>query len=106
MTTYARTHKPRTDTTKAERSARRRALLDVAAYRMAFDSWAQFETKVREAMERAATNAGAQSALEQVLSDSLASARTFPLLMFGTPADHPADVLAALAAHPKKQRAG
>lgn len=102
MATYARTHKPKTDETKAERSARKRALLKVAAKRMGYESWSTFEAQIRRSLEQAETNGGVSANLHEVLSE----AEYKVAIIDGFARSAPTDVLAALAAHPKKQRAG
>lgn len=90
---------PRKDYTRAARSARRQALLDVAARRFGLESWSSFESAIRQAVEKSEDN----SDLQENLAFELLGARE--ALMETDRSPEPAqDLLEALAAHPRKPR--
>lgn len=89
------------DTTQGERSARREALLNVAARRMGKESWSAVETAIREAVERNSTNLQVQIALIDTLESLLAEARGN---VSGRAYDPPADIIEALEAHPRRRK--
>lgn len=89
------TPKPRTpDRTLAQRQNRRQALLDAAAARMGRETWQRLATAFRSAVESAATDAQAANNLRALCADLLGQIKD------GQPDMPPADVLAAIAAHP------
>lgn len=94
------------DTTRGERSARREALLNVAAHRMGKESWSAVETVIREAVEHGSgtgieTDIDIQLALITALDFLLAETR---IKLIGRSIDPPADVIEALKAHPRRRK--
>lgn len=90
------------DTTQGERSARREALLNVAAKRMGKETWSAVETAIREAVETAPTHSQTQSNLIYALESLLDGARFRLCTAIDDPP--PADVLEALKAHPRRRK--
>jgi hypothetical protein len=89
------------DTTQGERSARREALLNVAAQRMGKDSWSAVETAFREAVEKGGgTGIDVQVSIMALLNSLHDNAFCQAL----DPTQGTQDVAEALAAHPKKAR--
>lgn len=88
------------DNSTALRAARRQALLDVAARRMGYKSWSALESQVRKVLEQATTNAEANNALYEIIADMRVALWSHKI----DPDAPPADVLAALRAHPRKTR--
>lgn len=105
MTDYIKAApKPRTDTTKATRSRRRQALLDVAARRMGFESWSTFEKNVRKVVETASSDFSLSMNLVEILDAAKERAYIDAGPRSAEYNKRPADVLAVLAAHPRKER--